>query len=240
MNTDKRANSIALKGGRCVALDSQNKIEVDISETFNFFSGVDMDTVKLSFVPPFKEGIFIEKHSDRTGYIEWDTEIKGESMICHLIGYLKIGKSPVKLQFESHSEMNKESSGSYFDVKLDSIITPYAEALSREGEDITEYCEWYIDNVYNKIVVNLYRTFAWFNFLMNNPEYKKTAKSEGGCEMNSMKIKSSPEYIKKIRSRRRICSLWSVSGHYRHYKNGKTVYIAPYLKGKNRKVYINE
>lgn len=30
------------------------------------------------------------------------------------------------------------------------------------------------------------------------------------------------------------CPCWSVRGHYRHYKNGKTVFIKPYLKGKNK------
>lgn len=30
------------------------------------------------------------------------------------------------------------------------------------------------------------------------------------------------------------CPVWSVRGHYRHYKSGRTVYIAPYQKGKDR------
>ena len=35
-------------------------------------------------------------------------------------------------------------------------------------------------------------------------------------------------------SRVRHCEAWEVVGHYRHYKNGKVVYIAPYYKGKNK------
>lgn len=31
-----------------------------------------------------------------------------------------------------------------------------------------------------------------------------------------------------------MCDCWSVRGHYRHYKNGKTVFIKSYLKGKKR------
>ena len=30
------------------------------------------------------------------------------------------------------------------------------------------------------------------------------------------------------------CPCWGVAGHYRHYKNGKVVYIQPYRKGKKR------
>ena len=36
------------------------------------------------------------------------------------------------------------------------------------------------------------------------------------------------------RSFTRHCEAWGVRGHYRHYKNGKVVYIAPYQKGKGR------
>ena len=32
----------------------------------------------------------------------------------------------------------------------------------------------------------------------------------------------------------RHCEAWEVVGHYRHYKNGRVVYIAPYYKGKNK------
>lgn len=37
----------------------------------------------------------------------------------------------------------------------------------------------------------------------------------------------------------RHCEAWEVRGHYRHYKNGKTVYIAPYQKGKGRLKHTN-
>lgn len=30
------------------------------------------------------------------------------------------------------------------------------------------------------------------------------------------------------------CSAWGVSGHWRHYKNGKVVWVRPYVKGKDR------
>lgn len=30
------------------------------------------------------------------------------------------------------------------------------------------------------------------------------------------------------------CDYWEVKGHFRHYKNGKVVYVKPYSKGKNK------
>lgn len=35
----------------------------------------------------------------------------------------------------------------------------------------------------------------------------------------------------------RHCEAWGVRGHYRHYKSGRVVYIAPYCKGENRNNY---
>lgn len=44
-----------------------------------------------------------------------------------------------------------------------------------------------------------------------------------------------------VRSYTRHIESWDVKGHYRHYKNGKTVYIKPYQKGEgeiNEKKYV--
>ena len=35
----------------------------------------------------------------------------------------------------------------------------------------------------------------------------------------------------------RHCDAWGVHGHYRHYKSGSVVYIAPYVKGPDRSQY---
>ena len=34
------------------------------------------------------------------------------------------------------------------------------------------------------------------------------------------------------------CLAWSVRGHFRHFKNGKTVYVKPYIKGKEKDKYV--
>ncbi len=47
-------------------------------------------------------------------------------------------------------------------------------------------------------------------------------------------IYADSQIIRKIKSRtkQRLTETWCVRGHYRHYKNGKTIYIKPYTKGK--------
>mgnify|MGYP003299258016 CR=1 FL=1 len=48
-------------------------------------------------------------------------------------------------------------------------------------------------------------------------------------------IKNKDEIRRSISKHRKItCELWEVSGHYRTYKNGKTVFVRPYKKGKKR------
>ena len=48
-------------------------------------------------------------------------------------------------------------------------------------------------------------------------------------------IKNKDEIRRSIAKHRKItCELWEVSGHYRTYKNGKTIFVRPYKKGKKR------
>lgn len=55
--------------------------------------------------------------------------------------------------------------------------------------------------------------------------------------LNTIRFKSTNTRASKILTSRkyeRIADCWDVRGHYRHYKSGKTVFIAPYEKGKDR------
>ena len=45
---------------------------------------------------------------------------------------------------------------------------------------------------------------------------------------------NSIEYGSTNSERKYKCPAWRVTGHHRHYKNGKVIYIAPYPKGKER------
>lgn len=55
--------------------------------------------------------------------------------------------------------------------------------------------------------------------------------------INSLVIRTkAPKTYQMLRSRQihRVASSWGVRGHFRHYKNGKTVYIKPYTKGADK------
>lgn len=85
-----------------------------------------------------------------------------------------------------------------------------------------------------------------------SPRRKKTsgaassdpvAKHERSCSVHNIDINgirfvtSDASLSGKLRSRKsqRLTDCWDVHGHYRHYKNGKVVYIAPYEKGPGRR-----
>ena len=60
-----------------------------------------------------------------------------------------------------------------------------------------------------------------------------TVPPEKSPEWETLKAKT-PEAVQDRAIREITCPVWEVRGHMRHYKSGKTVYVAPYRKGKER------
>lgn len=70
-----------------------------------------------------------------------------------------------------------------------------------------------------------------------NPAKTDEAPKQKIFSLNSIQFKttnSKTESTIKSRKWERVTDCWDVRGHYRHYKSGKTVYIAPYEKGADR------
>ena len=62
-------------------------------------------------------------------------------------------------------------------------------------------------------------------------------------QINNIRFKTkNSNVVRGLRSSKRRMSLscWGVRGHFRHYKNGKVVYIKPYTKGKGSKTERKE
>ena len=60
-----------------------------------------------------------------------------------------------------------------------------------------------------------------------------TVPPEKSLDWETLKAKT-PEAVQERAIREITCPVWEVRGHMRHYKSGKTVYVAPYRKGKER------
>lgn len=85
--------------------------------------------------------------------------------------------------------------------------------------------------------------------MMPTPEQIEAIEHEGKeYQSQTIKIQNiSVQYVYEPHATRdyhRHCEAWGVRGHYRHYKNGKVVYIKPHIKGsgiiKNTEYIIKE
>lgn len=74
---------------------------------------------------------------------------------------------------------------------------------------------------------------------MPTPEQKETIHSANkGYKSNPIVLKDiSVQYVYEPHEQKkykRHCEAWGVRGHYRHLKNGKTIFIKPFIKGKGK------
>lgn len=130
------------------------------------------------------------------------------------------------------------------------VVYTKQKRYSVADDFVSQYISRYTLNIWTFIKV-----MQWINYLSENPEIKVIEKKESNrngnkkkvppksvsaadpriVKINGIKIVSSNDrLVRKLNSkkRQRLTETWNVRGHYRHYKNGKKVYINPYTKGK--------
>ena len=177
-----------------------------------------------------------------------DGDVPGWLYSCEIILYVDAQDIVIKIQsFEDAKTVIYERQGNY------RLLDQYLNDETNKQENI----------VYIKLFL---KCIEWLNFLMQHPEYKKleaTEKGEGKrvtqtsghaqnqpdahpnrrtVVLNGVSILTQQDNImKKLRSRKihRVTQSWSVRGHYRHYRSGKCIYVAPYIKGKGKKMPKN-
>lgn len=139
-----------------------------------------------------------------------------------------------------------------FDLNQNNITIEKVEFFTTEGEKNTQFIltDKTINGLTN-VVVKYIGLFAFVNYrLLNKAECfdvscirveKKDAKKKNGKRGRNI-IRSYKSYTFKSEcstpsvTRHNItCPAWKVRGHYRHYKNGKIIYIHPFVKGEKRK-----
>lgn len=242
---DKKANTIAMKLGREATFPADRVIETSSEEHQTiFFRGFRRDETEISLIPPWPSGLCVITDQDFISYYKWSASINDDAIRYTIEAYHKISNKPLIFDFRTEEIIKTKSNSLYINGDTVTLLTPYAIALEYTGrkDEIAEHLKTYMDNAFVSYLSNFFTTIAWFNYLMEHPDHKQIKKTPSGVEMNGLRITSDEPTLKKIRSKQihRVCTLWTVSGHIRHYKNGKTVYIKPYLKGKNRKAYQHE
>lgn len=73
-----------------------------------------------------------------------------------------------------------------------------------------------------------------YSVFASNHKKEKLSKNRTVHIQKTIKILNTKDLEKTITGRQMLCNRWSVSGHYRIYKSGKKVWIAPYEKGSHR------
>lgn len=72
----------------------------------------------------------------------------------------------------------------------------------------------------------------------SSKSFQKRTDSVQVISLNSLRFKTANKKVAnmlKSKKVHRMAESWSVRGHYRHYKNGKVIFIESFEKGKNRK-----
>ena len=236
------AAKIAFERGEIFWRDAHeefNRIEIQIEQQKQYFKDVEDD--KRNFLPLFEHGLFIcNQPNDRlTGFILWDSHIETDKVFLHVRCDQKNFNTPVFELFECDIEMPLIIEGNNLDIHISNAFIPIVEAFDAEwlGDEAHEIGDDFVNGKMKSILHIWFMTTAWINFLIENPDYKKTKIiDEKNIDLNGIPIKTSEESVHKLakKERQKICSLWAVSGHFRHYKNGRVIYIKPYLKGENR------
>ena len=114
---------------------------------------------------------------------------------------------------------------------------------AEDGEQVTHW-QWMVDAFYS---VNSF--MLHFGDVTMEVETKEAiAPSESKPNKhnknhkNSVRLFKSYKLIKNWKSQARkkaeiTCPAWGVRGHFRHYRNGKTVFIEPFIKGRDKALY---
>ena len=115
-------------------------------------------------------------------------------------------------------------------------------STSPDGEEVAQW-QWMVDMFFS---INSFM-LHFGDVSMEVEEKVATQRSEGTRQSkhnqrNSVRIFKSYKLIRnwttKARKKAEItCPAWGVRGHYRHYRNGKTIFIESYIKGREKAKY---
>jgi hypothetical protein len=112
-----------------------------------------------------------------------------------------------------------------------------------------EKCDYELYNficVFNFVNYVIYKAMNQEMVLIEETERRYTKSNGSKAVSKKDKVYSLTDCVRKyarhINHCKHIftCEHWEVRGHYRHYKSGKTVYIKPFEKGKNKDAELKD
>ena len=167
----------------------------------------------------------------------------------------------IKHNFEYYYDLINDKSNSFYLTEpekniFESRFDNFADMILRD-EDLEKnhgtlrtqlmqtfmYCFVYLNNCIEAQNINKKKSSSISNSGSCNRIIKVTKSKDNKVKdqiiiINGIKIKKGENSLIKTRQGNIIINrqtqVWGVIGHFRHYKNGKTIYIQPYKKGPGR------
>lgn len=265
MKTEKQVEQLAIEKGKEFhsKVDGLDRIKVTQSQSSNWFSDLSEDA-DVVCTPIIKNGVLIISYDDFSGYVVFDTDFKENFFTIQTDIFNDIdGVFTWSCLIQSQvSYTCKQNQVSCTITGFDDPMIQIMERQRKPGEAIRNYYRSVV-NDYSEPLIFLLRTMSYINWLMQHPQYKEIEANERkkrestnrpNKKTNNVKkkdssgtrtikinnirfITTSDSVIRGLKSKKRRISIkcWGVRGHFRHYKNGRVIYIRPYKKGVGHK-----
>ena len=145
-------------------------------------------------------------------------------------------------QFNVKLGMNGDDHAEYVDDADNEVITKWAHEKRDDTPECEENWVWCVNAFYmvNSFMLN----FGDVTMAVETKEAIAPSKAtqKKHKHRNSVRLFKTYKLIKGWKGQARkkaeiTCLAWGVRGHFRHYRNGKTVFIDAYIKGKDREQY---
>lgn len=265
MKTTKQIYLLMEKKGRELAAlaEGLDKIIVTEETLRTMFDGKETDSVNAS--PILEKGVSIQVRDEIKDYLIFEImEREGVSFKIHCESYQeycgKEKKLPESTPLWAYTADISVSFGEEISISAESFDNAFVSVYRKQK--LFEKADQYMrENVEpgTQNIIGFIRVMAFINYLSEHPELKEMEnkadvgksrkkpstdkqtprKSPHTISLNGIRVISSNETLARklcSRKRQRLTEAWSVRGHYRHYKSGKTVYIKPYMKGNGKTI----
>lgn len=211
--------------------------------------------VSVCYAPIVREGAFILHYPQGDGILIFESEPEADEVKvrAHVI---TLKRKPI--WDYSISFAVPLFAGEHIQLRVFDYADPAGVVWSENGkteDEIEEYIESRM-NLNDLGAVNSFiKTMCWFNYLLANPKLKEVERestprsvtsSTGDryngrrvIHLNGIKISTDSKKVSAAlatKSTVEPTACWSVRGHFRHYSDGRIVYVRPYEKGRGRKL----
>lgn len=247
-----------------------DNIKVRKSDSDKWFANLPNDTDYIT-TPVVKTGVLVVSYFNFSGYIIFDAEFKENCYEIKADIFNDINSTyNWDCSIKANVPYNVKQQMNYTVFHFENATTKIYQKQKRKESEINKYIEKMVNDACMPFGMYV-KTMCYINWLMQHPEYKKIENKESKITNNSNKKRNSKIAINdnrnnsknvhkvkinnirfvtkenkivsglKSQKKRFLLGSWGVRGHFRHYRNGKIVYIKPYTKGKgnqSHKEYI--